>query len=315
MTRDKPITINAASDESVLKILPKPPVLSSQTSLWKGIQLAYHQHTHAFETPEHCFPQHFITIHRNQSPVVKERVVDGCFQSDLFRDGDICLTPATTPVLVRLHHTCDVMHLYVEPALMAQLMVEVADIDGLELIPQFKLNDPLIYQIGIALKMKLECNGLCDRLYTESMAIAISAHIIHYYSTKKLKIHHYPNGLSRDRLQQAIEYIHEHLEQNLSITEMAQILQMSPYYFSRLFKQSTGLSPHQYLLKCRIEHAKQLLKTTSLAIAAIATQAGFVDQSHLARHFKRQVGILPSQFRAYSKNVLTDSRNIQGEQA
>jgi AraC family transcriptional regulator len=313
MTKEKSITINAASDESVLKILPRPAALSSQTLSWKGIQLAYHQHAHEFETPEHCFPQHFITIHRNQSPIIKERVVDGHFQSDRFRDGDICLTPATTPVSVRLHDTCEVMHLYLEPALIAQLMIEVADVDSLELIPQFKLNDSLIYQVGIALNAKLEGNGLCDRLYTESMAMAISAHLIHYYSTQKLKIHNYPNGLSKDRLQQAEEYIHEHLEQNLSVTAIAQILQMSPYYFSRLFKQSTGLSPHQYLLKCRVEHAKKLLKTTNLSIATIATQAGFVDQSHFARHFKRQVGILPSQFRTHSKNVLADSRNIQDE--
>ena len=240
-------------------------------------------------------------------------MLDGHLQSDRFRDSDICLTPASTPVSVRLHDACEVMHLYLEPALMAQLMVEVADIDGLELIPQFKLDDSLIYQIGIALKAKFEGDGLCDRLYTESMAMAISVHLIHYYSTRKLKIHNYPNGLSKDQLQRAEEYIYEHLEHNLSVTAMAQILQMSPYYFSRLFKQSTGLSPHQYLLKCRVEHAKQLLKTTNLSIAVVATQVGFVDHSHFARHFKRQVGILPRQFRAHSKNVLTDSRNIQDE--
>jgi AraC family transcriptional regulator len=78
---------------------------------------------------------------------------------------------------------------------------------------------------------------------------------------------------------------------------MAQEAQMSPYYFSHLFKQSTGLSPHQYLISCRIQQAKQMLTTTALSIAEIAAQAGFVDQSHLARHFKRQFGVPPSQFR------------------
>lgn len=237
------------------------------------------------------------------------------FQSDRFRDGDICLTPAATPVSVRLHEACEVLHLYLEPALMAQLTVEVADIDSLELIPQFKLDDSLIYQIGIALKAKLEFNGLCDRLYTESMAMAISAHPIHYYSTQNLKIRSYSDGLSQARLQRAMEYIHEHLAQNPSVTEIAQMLQMSPYYFSHLFKQSTGITPHQYLLKCRIEQAKQLLKTTNLSIASIAIQVGFVDQSHLARHFKRQVGFLPNKFRTYGKNVLVNGRNIQDDKA
>lgn len=313
MTRAKPVTVNAARDESILKILPRLPVLSSQTASWNGIQLAHHQHLAAFETPEHCFPQHFITIHLNHASVVKERVLNGHFQCDRFRDGDICLTPTTAPVSVRLHDSCETIHLYLEPALMTRLTAEVVDVDGLELVPQFKLNDPLIYQIGIALKTKLETNKVWDRLYTESMAMAISAHLIQHYSIQNLKVRSYADGLPQTRLQQATEYINAHAAQNPSITEIAQMVQMSPFYFSRLFKQSTGLTPHQYLLKCRIQQAKQLLKTTNLLLATIATQVGFVDQSHLTRNFKRQVGVTPSQFRAYSKIVPISSRFVQDD--
>jgi AraC family transcriptional regulator len=71
---------------------------------------------------------------------------------------------------------------------------------------------------------------------------------------------------------------------------------MSRYYFARLFKQSTGLSVHQYLIQCRIERAKQLLKQKKIAIANIATQVGFVDQSHFTRYFKRIVGVTPKGF-------------------
>lgn len=298
MPRAKLITVNAAHDESILKVLPSLPVLSSQATSWNEIRLAHHQHLAAFETPEHCFPQHFITIHLNHAPVKKERILSGESRCDRFREGDICLTPATAPVSVRLHDACEVMGLYLEPALITRLTADVAGVNGLDLVPQFKLNDPLIYQIGIALKTKLETNGVWDRLYAESMAMAISAQLIQQYSTRHLKVRNYASGLSQARLQQAIEYIREHLAQNPSITEIAEIVEMSPFYFSRLFKQSTGLTPHQYLLRCRIEQAKQLLKATNLSIATIATQVGFVDQSHLARHFKRQVGVPPNQFRA-----------------
>jgi AraC family transcriptional regulator len=68
---------------------------------------------------------------------------------------------------------------------------------------------------------------------------------------------------------------------------------MSPHYFSRLFKRSTGFAPHQYLIKCRIERAKQLLLKGKLTIAEVAYSVGFANQGHLNYHFKRLVGITP----------------------
>lgn len=297
MTIKKLLTINAANEESILKISPSLPILSSQKASWDGIQLSYYQHSAAFETPLHCFPQHFITIHLNNATVFKEQVLDNRRQCADFRNGDICLTPATAPVSVRLHDSCELICLYLEPTFMARITAEVADFERLEIVPQFKLNDPLLSQIGIALKAKLESKGVWDRIYTESMATAISAHLVQHYSTENPKIRSYHDGLSQARLRQATEYINEHAAQNLSLSDIATIVQMSPYYFNRLFKQSTGLTPHQYLIKCRTERAKRLLNTTNMSIANIAQQVGFVDQSHLARHFKRLVGIPPSQFR------------------
>ena len=90
---------------------------------------------------------------------------------------------------------------------------------------------------------------------------------------------------------------------------------MSPFYFSRLFKQSTGSTPHQYLLRCRTDRAKQFLKNTNLSIAAMADRVGFADRSHLNRHFKRYVGMPPSQFRADSKNVPISSKIVQANHA
>ncbi|BAZ15339.1 AraC family transcriptional regulator [Calothrix sp. NIES-4071] len=297
MTREQPLTLDAASDESTSKISPSAPILSSQ-ACWNGVKVSYYNYHTAFETPEHCFLQHLITIHLNHTEVMKEQLLDGRLQCAHFRNGDICLTPATVPVSVRLHDSIELISLYLEPTFIRQIAAEVTDADRFEVVPQFKLNDPLIYQIGIALKANLESEKVCNRLYAESMATALSAHLLQHYSTQKPKIQSCSDGLSQARLRQITEYINEHSAENPSLMTMAEIVQMSPYYFSRLFKQSTGLTPHQYLLKCRTNQAKRLLKTTNLSIADIALQVGFVDQSHLNRHFKRHVGVSPSQFRA-----------------
>lgn len=82
---------------------------------------------------------------------MKEQLLNGHLRCDRFRNGDICLTPATAPVSVRLHDSNEWIALHLEPMFIRQIATEVADPDRLEIIPQFKLNDPLIYQIGITL--------------------------------------------------------------------------------------------------------------------------------------------------------------------
>ncbi|MES1023694.1 AraC family transcriptional regulator [Gloeocapsa sp. BRSZ] len=298
MTREAPLMLDAGNTEAISKISPSAPILFSQKAFWNGVKASYYSHHTAFETLEHCFSQHLITIHLNHAAVTKEQVLDGHRRCDRFSNGDICLTPATAPVSVRLHDPSELLSLYLEPTFMKQVVAEATDLDLLEIVPQFKLNDPLIYQIGLSLKANLESTSAWDRLYTDSMATALSAHLLQRYSTQKPKNQNCSDGLSQTRLRQVIDYIHEQSAQNLSLTTMAEIAQMSPYYFSRLFKQSIGLTPHQYLLKYRVDQAKRLLKTTNLSIANIANRVGFVDQSHLNRHFKRHAGISPSQFRA-----------------
>ncbi|MEL6166985.1 MAG: AraC family transcriptional regulator, partial [Cyanobacteria bacterium J06628_3] len=87
-----------------------------------------------------------------------------------------------------------------------------------------------------------------------------------------------------------------YLDSDLSLNQLASSVQMSPHYFSRLFKETTGFTPHQYVINCRVKRAKELLKQGKLSIAEIAKEVGFVDQSHLHRYFKRKVGITPKQF-------------------
>jgi AraC family transcriptional regulator len=297
MPREQPLTIDANSDKSIARISPSAPMLSSQKALWHGIKVSYYNFQTDVETPEHCFSQHLITMHLNQVAVTKEQVLNGNLQCDRFKNGDICLVPATAPVLVRLQDASEFISLHLEPTFLRQIAAEVVDPDRLEVVPQFKLNDPIIYQIGMALKANIESESGYNRLYTESMATALSAHLLQHYSIQTPQIKGYSDGLSQVQLRQVTDYIHQHSAQNPSLLMMAEIVQMSPYYFSRLFKQSTGFTPHQYLLKYRTDRAKQLLKTTDLAIADIAGQVGFVDQSHLNRHFKRHFGVSPSHLR------------------
>lgn len=179
-----------------------------------------------------------------------------------------------------------------EPGIFNTAIYETIDPDKVKLAPHFATPDPLICQLGLTLKAELVSNGLGSKLYAETIANLLAVHLLQHYSLEKLVVKEYTGGLPKYKLQQVIDYINAHLEQSLGLEELAQIAQMSSGYFSRLFKQSTGLAPHQYLIQCRVNRAKYLLSKGN-AIANVTYEVGFANQAHLNYHFKRLLGITP----------------------
>ena len=104
-------------------------------------------------------------------------------------------------------------------------------------------------------------------------------------------------GLPPRRLQKVLEHVRENIEKDLSVAEMAQVVGMSQYYFSKLFKLSTGTTPHQYVMRQRVERAQEMLREGRTALVDIASQVGFETQSHFTSVFRRLVGITPKRYR------------------
>jgi len=161
--------------------------------------------------------------------------------------------------------------------------------------------------LQIALALKAEIDGgivASSSLYAESLANTLAAHLLRHYTVWKPAPQEFAEKHSTAALRHVIEYIHDNLEQPLTLDELSQVAGMSPYHFARTFKQLTGVTPHQYVLNVRVEHAKGLLLQGKLTIAEIASLVGFFDQSHFTRYFKRLVGVTPhTLLRQIDKNV------------
>ena len=97
-----------------------------------------------------------------------------------------------------------------------------------------------------------------------------------------------------------MEAIRENLETGITLAQLAGEVGLSPSHFETLFRRSTGLSPHQYLIRCRVERARDLLGDGTVTLSQVAARCGFSDQSHLGRHFKRLVGMTPGAYRRRS---------------
>ncbi len=285
------------SNNSTSQVVPCSPILLSQNIVSDIFKVEHHyQPTNGVS--ECCLPNYLLSIHLGQ-PIKLERKIERRYSSDYFVEGDIMISP---PYLRRkLSWDADAEFLLLRLGLkfFSSVVSQFTDLEY-QISPQLKLRDPLIQHIGLAIKAELEIDGSYNRLYAESMMNALAVHILHRYSSQKssqkLEISTYPDGLPKHKLQKTIDFIQAHLSEDISLETMATEADISQYYFARLFKQSTGYSPYQYLIKCRIERAKQLMMFRQESITDIAVQVGFSSQSQFGRHFKRLTGMTPKQF-------------------
>lgn len=289
------LVVDFARADDVLKLYPQAPLLSSHQAGWDDIQLQYHRHA-PHKIAENYSRQHRIIIHDHSpsSPLVEE-MIEHRFRNSQFGDGDVTVVPANVLNSASWDRSYQFITLSFESNTFARHTFDLTNVTDVEFVASFSKPDPLIHSIGLALKSELESSGVGSRLYIDSLTAALMSHLLRHYSAQKRISQTNHSGLSKRQLQQVIDFINQHLDQDLALAELASIVQISPSYFSSLFKQSTGLAPHQYVIQCRIDCAKQLLLQGKL-IAEVAYSLGFTHQSHLSRHFKRLVGVTPKAF-------------------
>jgi AraC family transcriptional regulator len=270
-------------------------LLDSFKAGWDSLHLIYEQEP-AGEMPENWLDRHMLVICLGDFQA--SYLVKGSWQHQSYTEGDLAIFPANELFpRSQIDRQVGLIELFLEPIIFTRLAYESVNAEPIELLPLLKFRDPLIQQIGLALKTELEAGETDSRLYADSMATALCLHLLKRYSVRKHEIKDYTGGLPHYKLKQAIAYINENLEQNLSLTEIATVLGMSSHYFATLFKQSMGIAPHQYVTKCRIEQAKQLLAKRELTIVEICHQIGYQSQSHFTRVFRQYTKTTPKAYR------------------
>ena len=312
MPQEQRIVLDHFEENAMSQIVPSPtilPTLSSDRAEWKNIHLAnFCSPDIPWQTPDYHSQQHMIGLPSAvPCPVTLEFKYNSDHQISKShwhprRPVHDCIHICPEGVYsVAWDRQTKTSHFLLEPGFVAEVAHETVDGDRVELAFAAQVSDLLIYQIGLALKTELETSlktgHPSDAFYADSLATALAAHLLKHYSTRSQNLREYGDGLSQERLDRAIDYIQAYLSKNVSLEEMAAELGMSQYYFCHLFKQSMGISPHQYLIQQRVERAKFLLSRSKRSIASIAVECGFANQSHLARYFRRYTGVNPSQFR------------------
>jgi AraC family transcriptional regulator len=294
--------IRVESVKSWLDALPQSWIHERKSIFDRGLTV-----THDFQPASELtnlagLEEHLLSIvfsnNSRQITRIEGREFEGCGVP-----GDVFVVPAGVP---SFHYwECDradeAVSFYIEPQLLGQIATEndCRYSGNIELRPLVHERDPQLEAIATAFRLEMYNGELGGKLYSESLANLFLIHLLRKYCPQDLtwSAGDRERGLSRYQLQYTLDFINDRLSDEFKLQEIAEQLGMSQYYFCRLFKQSMGVAPYQYVLQQRVERAKSLLADRHKPIADIALECGFSSQSQLNLHFRKLTGTTPRAYR------------------
>jgi AraC family transcriptional regulator len=135
------------------------------------------------------------------------------------------------------------------------------------------------------------------KLFLDSVEQALAVALVDGYAVRHHSAQTHRGGLGSARLRRIKEFVDAKMEDELTVCEMAQSVELSTAHFSRMFRKSTGESPHRFVLRHRVERAKEMLRAAEARVLDVAVACGFKTQQHFARVFRRMYGASPTEYR------------------
>ncbi|WP_028301313.1 AraC family transcriptional regulator [Oceanospirillum beijerinckii] len=213
--------------------------------------------------------------------------------------GRICLMPGDHESDWDVNGPIRFMHLYFSEEHLKALAGRIQDkgSDILQLQDLTFIDDPWISTLCQRLIMPLNWQDRADQLALSSASDMLMAHLLKHYCSDYHTLPDVPGGLSPYTQRQVLDYIEHHLDQALTLLQLAEVAHLSEYHFARMFKRSVGMAPHQYVTQRRLNLASRLLLNPELTLAEIALRCGFSSQSHFSNRFKAFYGVTPAGYR------------------
>ena len=275
--------------------IPKDPELSSAVAPWRGILLERHSST-ANDLPDILVNHHIVGLQLSPGQPQHWKPDGGDWEEHRFPIGAVSVIPAGTRFSFRATETGDFALVQIDPEFLQRAAAELIDGERVELALQLGIEDSYLAECIRTLATEAEQDYLGGRAYGESVATAMAMHIVRKYSRSEPALRNKTGGLAPFQLRRVSDYIRKHSSNTVTLENMASAAGLSVFHFARMFKAATGITPMQYVLRCRLERAREILLTEDVTISEVALETGFCDQSHLSTHFKRMYGVTPKQF-------------------
>jgi len=279
-------------------------VLADSASLhWRGLYVRRFRFPRVVDTflvPATAEP--LISCVFRGSAEFQEREVGGAWLARRLQRGDIFVTRSTTPYELRWSSPAGeeldsiVIHLALDEYLAALEAVHPGKADEVEVVDFFGRDETLAHLCLACVEM------LATRVPGDSKRVAafvplLAACLVEKYTCAASGKLDFRGGLPIRQIRRVEDYVRENLAEAISIEALAERVDLSPFHFSRVFKQATGMTPLQFVTRERIARAQQLIRETSRSLIEIALEVGYTSPSHFAQIFRRVTGVTPTEFR------------------
>ncbi|MCL4251970.1 MAG: AraC family transcriptional regulator [Anaerolineae bacterium] len=279
---------------------PTLQMLATSESLgWNNVRVTIERHEAIpdnLSTPN--WEDNLFGLLLEGSARVHVHVIDGISFDTHVGPQSLHLIPPHSEIEVRSDSVLTHANLRLDRQLVSETAAAIQGGDpvSIELLPTFYFNDPLLYYLGTELANETRNGNPLGPLYADSLTNTLTLYLLRKYSTGRVVRDLSSSRLTPTQWRTVDEFIHAHLDQKISLADLATCLHLSVPHFERMFRATTHRPPYQYVLEVRLEQAKLLLADSRLSLTEIAQQCGFSSQSHFTAHFARYVGISPARF-------------------
>jgi AraC family transcriptional regulator len=245
-----------------------------------------------------------LVLHRD-GPVEIENILDRRAGSRIVPAGSIHLVSSGEQFGINLKETVETAHVYIRRAIIEEVAAELAESDPTKIIIRSGvMMNATLRSLIEATAFALEDDSTASGMFVDYLSRAIAAQLIRNHSNAKLKPVNGFMKVSRvsPALSEVIDFMSSNIDATINLSDLAGATNRSPSHIARMFRSELGMPPHQFLIKLRIDRARNLLEKSTMSIAEIAYECGFSHQEHLTRLFRRHLDTTPAAYRRSKRN-------------
>jgi AraC family transcriptional regulator len=275
---------------------PKDSVLiSSVAHGWRGIIVEWHRLA-PDEMSDHYLIGHRLVVGTNRHPIRYGWKNGDKHRDSVLSPGGFCLQTHGSINAPRWMDTFEFVNFALEPRFVAQVVGDAMASDKIEFETVRCASDATVAQFAAAFRSELATGSPNGPLYADTLTIGFALHLLSNYAVAKPRVPVPRGKLNSYQIRRVVDFILSHLNGNLSLLALAEQAKLSPFHFARQFRATLGLSPHQFVMRQRIQSSLHLIRTGKLPLARIAAETGFHDQAHFTHAFRKILGVTPATY-------------------